>query len=337
IDSLHIGNVDSDPRKVWGADINKQGFSVTVPVKIPGATTNNSSDYHTEVQGFIGGLGWDYAKSTATGTGGSGIMIGITAQGDWGAPYGGDYFQLGRYVPTENTKDINQGTVKNGMTYAVTANGNAHLGFTFADDIYSESHFYYSDNNNDALYVKNGDANLAANQNLYIIPGSGYNTKILSTVDVSNNLNVNSQLYVQGMHTDGGSWWAKNTNGFWFRNPDGSTNVLHAASFSQSSQLSLKTNISKLDSKEALATILQDDMYLYSYKADVASGRNKQYASFIIDDVHEESQYKTPNEFLSEDKTGRDDGTQLAYAIAAIQELNSQIQNLKIQIAQSNK
>ncbi|MFT8459955.1 MAG: phage tail spike protein [Liquorilactobacillus ghanensis] len=105
-----------------------------------------------------------------------------------------------------------------------------------------------------------------------------------------------------------------------------------ANSFNTTSQLSLKTNISKIDPKIALEKIRQTNIYDYQYKDDAKKGSKKHYASFIIDDVNEVSEYTEPEEFLSEDRTGRDDGTQLAYATVAIQELSKQIEELKQEI-----
>ena len=60
----------------------------------------------------------------------------------------------------------------------------------------------------------------------------------------------------------------------------------------------------------------------------------KTYATPVIDDVNDTPQFNTPYDFISADGTGRDDGTILGYAVAAIQELNSQIIDLQNQIQQ---
>ncbi|MFT9269694.1 MAG: phage tail spike protein [Liquorilactobacillus nagelii] len=131
---------------------------------------------------------------------------------------------------------------------------------------------------------------------------------------------------------DANALYSGPAGGWWMCNYDQSLAVVHAQSFANSSLLSKKTNITKLDPAHALSLINKTDIYDYQYKNDVENGTTKHYASFIIDDVNEISEYTEPDEFLSEDKTGRDDGTQLAYATLAIQELSKQNEELKTQL-----
>ncbi|MCI1699475.1 phage tail spike protein [Liquorilactobacillus nagelii] len=140
-----------------------------------------------------------------------------------------------------------------------------------------------------------------------------------------------SSFYFAGAHCDGGSLYNANYNGWWMRDKSGNLTTVHAQSFANSSLLSLKTNISEIDSLTALNKINQTRIYDYQYKSDVERGSSKHYASYVIDDINDVSQYTEPDEFLSEDKKGRDDGTQLAYATLAIQELSKQIEEIKKQ------
>lgn len=140
---------------------------------------------------------------------------------------------------------------------------------------------------------------------------------------------------------NGNSWWTKAagvTFGRTYDGTDGSGDYaeIYAKSFNQNSELSAKTRIEKLDKKVALDKIMQDDMYTYQYKSDVRDGSSKRYASFIIDNVNDVAQYREPAEFLSANRHGRDDGTQLAYLIAAFQyqhgviaEMQKEIEELK--------
>jgi hypothetical protein len=98
--------------------------------------------------------------------------------------------------------------------------------------------------------------------------------------------------------------------------------------------LSLKTNLNKLDPAQALAILNDTDIYSYNYKSDLKNGISKTYATAVIDDVNTKPQYNTPYDFISADGTGRDDGTILGYAVAAIQELNSKIISLETEIKQ---
>lgn len=136
---------------------------------------------------------------------------------------------------------------------------------------------------------------------------------------------------------DGHEWWA-NFDGITFgRSYDGINGSndyveLYAKSFLPHSQLSSKTRIEKLDGEDAMSTIKQVQMYTYQFKDDVRDGKTKRYASLIIDDVHDVAQYTEPDIFVADNKKCRDDGTQLAYAIAAIQYQQHEIEELKVQL-----
>lgn len=136
---------------------------------------------------------------------------------------------------------------------------------------------------------------------------------------------------------DGHEWWA-NSDGITFgRSYDGINGSndyveLYAKSFLPHSQLSSKTRIEKLDGEDAMNTIKQVQMYTYQFKDDVRDGKTKRYASLIIDDVHDVAQYTEPDIFVADNKKSRDDGTQLAYAIAAIQYQQHEIEELKVQL-----
>ncbi|WP_288490043.1 hypothetical protein [uncultured Limosilactobacillus sp.] len=95
------------------------------------------------------------------------------------------------------------------------------------------------------------------------------------------------------------------------------------------STLSSKTRIKRLDRKEALSTIMRDDIYTYLYKSDVQLGLTKRHASLVIDDENDVAQYRAPEEFISESGNARDDGTQLGYLIAAVQYQQEEIEELK--------
>lgn len=106
------------------------------------------------------------------------------------------------------------------------------------------------------------------------------------------------------------------------------TNVI-AKSFSQQSTLSSKTNIEEVDPKDALDLVNQTDIRSYQYKSDVEQGKTKRYTSLIIDDVNDVSQYYAPDEFINDDRTGRDDGSAVGYIFLAVKELTKRIKNLE--------
>lgn len=103
-DSIRLGATSSDPRQQWGVGLDKNGLAFTIPVKQTGSTTNNPSDYRQEIQGYINGGGWDYTTADVTGSGASGIEIGLMTKQVWGEPYGGDYIAIGQYTPTNTAK-----------------------------------------------------------------------------------------------------------------------------------------------------------------------------------------------------------------------------------------
>lgn len=149
----------------------------------------------------------------------------------------------------------------------------------------------------------------------------------------------NASMHLDHAIINGHEWWASADGITFGRSYDGqnasSTYVdLYAKSFDPHSQLSSKTRIERLDGREALATIMNDDMYTYQYKSDVASGSTKRYASLIIDDVNDVKQYRSPKMFIADNGKCRDDGTQLAYLIAAFQYQHQVINELTDKVNQ---
>lgn len=103
---------------------------------------------------------------------------------------------------------------------------------------------------------------------------------------------------------------------------------MHAPSFVNTSALSKKMNIKKLDVQTAVNAIKNTDIYDYQFKEFGETG--KHYASLIIDDVNDKPQYKAAGAFV--DGLGRDDGTQLGYLTVVVQSLLKEIDVLKERI-----
>lgn len=103
---------------------------------------------------------------------------------------------------------------------------------------------------------------------------------------------------------------------------------MHAPSFVNTSALSKKMNITKLDTQTAINAIKNTDIYDYQFKEFGETG--KHYASLIIDDVNDRPQYKAAGAFV--DGLGRDDGTQLGYLTVVVQSLLKEIDALKERI-----
>lgn len=103
---------------------------------------------------------------------------------------------------------------------------------------------------------------------------------------------------------------------------------MHAPSFVNTSALSKKMNITKLDTQTAINAIKNTDIYDYQFKEYGITGRH--YASLIIDDINDKPQYKAAGAFV--DGGGRDDGTQLGYLTVVVQNLLEEIDTLKERI-----
>lgn len=172
-----------------------------------------------------------------------------------------------------------------------------------------------------------------------ITAAAGYQANINATVNVAYALNVNStingfRIANNYITTAGYGLWVNSSGGV------GGNATVHAKGFSNTSILSLKTNITEIDTSDALSQILGTKQYHYQFKDDIknlGADKAKTYTSFIIDDVNTTPEYTEPDEFLADDKKGRDDGAQLAYAVAAIQELYKRIEALQNQVASLSK
>lgn len=103
---------------------------------------------------------------------------------------------------------------------------------------------------------------------------------------------------------------------------------MHAPSFVNTSALSKKMNITKLDTQTAINAIKNTDIYDYQFKEFGETG--KHYASLLIDDVNDKPQYRAAGAFV--DGLGRDDGTQLGYLTVVVQNLLEEIDVLKERI-----
>lgn len=110
------------------------------------------------------------------------------------------------------------------------------------------------------------------------------------------------------------------------------TGWLNCLGMTQTSRLSTKTRIEPLDTAKALELINSADVATYQYKQEVAHGGTKRHASVIIDDVHDVAQYQTPDEFISEDRSGRSDGDIVGYLMGAVQELTKKFKTLESKV-----
>ena len=128
-DYILVGKADPDPRKRWQTKQDSFGVWFQTPAKLNGHTGNAPSDWQSEWQGFIGGDGWNYKRTTISGSGQSGIQLALTPQQIWGNPYGGDQWAIGNWIRTETSNqsgDIRDGTLDPVMWYSYTGQGAAY-------------------------------------------------------------------------------------------------------------------------------------------------------------------------------------------------------------------
>lgn len=163
-------------------------------------------------------------------------------------------------------------------------------------------------------YSLNGKTGLLTGDQISLKTGNTQATLADNSITINNASDSNSNNYDVGIHIKG---WGEMTG--WFT----------CMGLTQTSLLSTKTRIEPLDTKVALDKIASADVRTYQFKSDVAKGKTKRHASVIIDDVHDVAQYYTPDEFISENRQGRDDGDIVGYLMGAVQELNKQIKQLK--------
>ncbi|AXR43508.1 hypothetical protein [Pediococcus pentosaceus] len=115
-----------------------------------------------------------------------------------------------------------------------------------------------------------------------------------------------------------------NSQNIYFNGDDNKQSVtLHAKAIVQSSQLSRKKDIKPLDPDYAMKVIRDSDMYGYRYNEE--SPTEPLHYSGIIDDVNGIPQFKMPEEFISEDRTGRNDGNTVAFLVEALKQADKRI------------
>ncbi|MCD7139022.1 chromosome partitioning protein ParA, partial [Limosilactobacillus balticus] len=166
-------------------------------------------------------------------------------------------------------------------------------------------------------YSLNGKTGLLTGDQISLKAGNTQATLNDNNITINNVVDGNNNNYDVGIHIKG---WAEMTG--WFT----------CMGLSQTSLLSTKTRIEPLDTKEALDKIASADVRTYQFKSDVAQGKTKRHASVIIDDMHDVAEYYTPEEFISENRKGRDDGDIVGYLMGAVQELKKQLDLVKEKI-----
>ncbi|WP_218729993.1 gp58-like family protein [Brochothrix thermosphacta] len=138
---------------------------------------------------------------------------------------------------------------------------------------------------------------------------------------------IASQLTAGNLSLNGAnSFINKAGNSTWFVDGNGNRTDITCKTVSQSSLLSLKTDIEDVSPEDALADILATDVKQYRF---IGEDTAETHTTFIIDDVNKTKKYNVPSQFLAEDKQGRDDGTVIGYLMLAMKAQNEQIKTLE--------
>lgn len=96
-----------------------------------------------------------------------------------------------------------------------------------------------------------------------------------------------------------------------------------------SSTLSAKTDLQKLDEQDAINAIKNIEEYSYQYIGDAESGSKQRYVSGIIDDVNQTPQYKMDPLFIHENGQDRVDSNLLNVQTVVIQNLLKRVEKLE--------
>ena len=166
-------------------------------------------------------------------------------------------------------------------------------------------------------YSINGKTGLLTGNQITLKSGNTQATLTDNNINIENTNDTNSKNYDVGIHIKG---WAEMTG--WFT----------CMGLTQTSRLSTKTRIEPLDTAKALELINSADVATYQYKQEVAHGGTKRHASVIIDDVNDVARYQTPDEIISEDRQGRNDGDIVGYLMGAVQELTKKLKTLESKV-----
>lgn len=334
-DNIFIGRNDNDNRYRWGTKIDRFGLSFGVPAKQDGS----DSKWNYETQGYLSGDGWNYDTASMTGNGESGIVLGITPRQEWGNDNGddnhiehagGDYFQLGKYIPTNSSNDLDKRTFLPSLIYlaspANTIAGGQGLHVMSNLIIHDTGTMsFYGNSNNGIYFDEYGNVNGSPGSSVYRVNDrNGGNTFAVE-------LNGSNKVWFGKAYSDGGgSLYSGDNDGWWMRNHDGSYGNVNAKAFIQKSSIDLKKNIEMADTDKLANDIYNMDVTTWNYKEETSQNA-KHIGAVIGGDYHINSC------LLSDDKAGVNT-TSLTFALVAtvqkqakqISELMATVEALKI-------
>lgn len=145
---------------------------------------------------------------------------------------------------------------------------------------------------------------------------------------------ANNELDAGNLILAGNTIYNNKQKDIYFTNGDvGTAYSGHAATIHatviNSSTLSAKTDLQKLDEQDAINAIKNIEEYSYQYIGDAERGSKQRYVSGIIDDVNQTPQYKMDPLFIYENGRDRVDSNLLNVQTVVIQNLLKRVEKLE--------
>ena len=213
--------------------------------------------------------------------------------------------------------------------------------------------YYYTDMIKGSEHIGSSGVNYQPTKRLGFIGDNGWGDFAI-TADNNNTMAVGAGSHNQNVWVNGfifgsqngadrifgydGNQWVDFVNKRTTRDNNDLTNhfaslhlwELQYSVLTHTSQLSKKTDIEPLDTKDFASKILSIDLYKYRYKTQDKNEKDNYGA--IIDDVNEVKQYNLPQEFITTRDKGINDSHLITGLIATVQEQAKQIEQLSFRI-----
>ena len=288
---------------------------------------------------------------------GIGVILDVTG--------GSDSFAIlqkgAAYRHNENGKLNYNDTVNNSHFPLWEVNATGYGSITYPQSNYMQGRgiinytntYYYTDMIKGSEYIGSSGVNYQPTKRLGFIGDNGWGDFAI-TADNNNTMAVGAGSHNQNVWVNGfifgsqngadrifgydGNQWVDFVNKRTTRDNNDLTNhfaslhlwELQYSVLTHTSQLSKKTDIEPLDTKDFASKILSIDLYKYRYKTQDKNEKDNYGA--IIDDVNEVKQYNLPQEFITTRDKGINDSHLITGLIATVQEQAKQIEQLSFRI-----
>lgn len=187
------------------------------------------------------------------------------------------------------------------------------------------------------------ESNFTVMADYFIDPGINVKNMTLYMIDSYLSIDENSAISFQGTSRNGiildkyGNVTSTNTNstswGVFNKNnvnvlrvtTDASNLNVTAKAFVTTSKLSTKMDITPLTPDDAVAKLLNTDIYAYRYIDTGSQGQT--FYSPIIDDLHRSAQYRVDDNFVTDDRESRIDGNMVGALVESVKYFKVRIDN----------